>query len=172
MSHTELDWQTEKGFTTLYTLYAKKMYRVAYSYLHDRDNAQELVQKIFVNLWERRYVVQIQSSVEHYLLRAIKYAIFRFIEEQAKRTPCMQASIDTNDTLPGPTSPIDQLVFKETLQQIEDRIKTLPSKRRTIFQLSREDGLKNQEIASRLKVSTKTVEYHIKHSLLFLKKKF
>jgi len=170
MSHTEIDWQTEQGFTALYTVHAKKMYRIAYSYLQDTDNAQELVQKIFVRLWERRQEVEIHTSVENYLLRTVKYAIFRFIEEETKHTPCTtndQPELVSTNT----HTPIDQLIFKETFQQIEALINLLPTKRKSIFMLSREDGLKNHEIAARLRVSTKTVEYHIKHSLLFLKKK-
>jgi len=169
MWHNEIDWHTEKGFTALYSAHAKKMYRVAYSYLQDTDNAQEIVQKIFSNLWERRTQVHIEISLENYLLRATKYAIFRFIEE-SQRSPCNSDLQQIEEPHTSP-SPIDQLVFKETLQKIEDLVKSLPSKRRSIFLLSREDGLKNHEIASRLKVSTKTVEYHIKHSLLYLKKK-
>ncbi len=169
MRHQEIDWNTDGGFTEVYSLYAKKMYRLAYTYLQDTHHAQEIVQKIFLNLWERRDQLKIDVPIENYLIKATKYAVFRCIEKETKNQYC---SVESEVNQLQTDSLMDQIIFNESVRKVEKLVDALPAKRKNIFLLSREYGLKNKEIAAKLDISEKSVEYHIKHSLIFLKKKF
>jgi RNA polymerase sigma-70 factor, ECF subfamily len=116
--------------------------------------AEEIVQELFVRLWEKREDTHIETSVKNYLFRAVKNHCLNYIRHSKIKDEYFRiSSVGTNIF-----SEEDYDSQTELMQKIEESIASLPEKRREIFRLSRQEGLKYREIAAKLNVSIKTVE--------------
>jgi len=135
--------------------------------LEDEPAAEEIVQDFFVKLWEKRQTIQIESSVKSYFFRSVKNLCFnRFKHEQIKLKHAREviANAESNDY--G-----DHFLEVDLKKDIEESIAALPEKRREIFRLSREEGLKYREIAEKLNISIKTVEAQMGLAIKSLREK-
>jgi RNA polymerase sigma-70 factor (ECF subfamily) len=153
----------EVAFSEIYDRYWKKLYSLAVFKTNSKETAQEIVQELFVRLWERRNNVSI-SHLESYLFTALKYQIISHLRQVITQrslveTSASEASIHTEDFLTA-----------ETLQTaIETAVKQLPDKTQAVFRLSRFEEKSHKEIALALDLSEKSVEYHITQALKFLR---
>lgn len=155
-------------FENIYNLYWKKLYTICYHHLQDQDVAKDLVQDIFVSLWERQDELEINDSLEKYLVRAAKFKICEYIRKKVGR----DAKIESLTYLQGQDQPVlsHELVECEELQnKINMAIAQLPAHCKNVFVKSRFKGLKNKEIAETLQVTERTVEYHITKALAQLR---
>lgn len=148
-------------FKLIYRLYWQKLYNVAFYYLHDEQDAEDVVQDVFISLWSRKLHLEIRGHLENYLVRSTKYTAFFYLKIKSKRKAFV------NDL--SPTEMINNseeyVNYKSVLDQIHMIFETVSKKTREIFYLSRFDGLTYPEIADQLQVSVKTVEYHISLAL-------
>ena len=158
----------DKGaFNHLITIYYTPLCRSALKYMRSKEQAEEIVQDVFVSLWERRETVVVTSSLEAYLHTSVKYQSINALKKKLAR-PDIEAGFPehfhpaTNDTE-------DQLAGKELEQLVQEAIKALPTKCRIIFDLSRNAGLTYNEIATQLDISPKTVETQISIALARIK---
>ncbi|WP_372775762.1 RNA polymerase sigma-70 factor [Mangrovibacterium sp.] len=144
----------ELAFGELFHRYYAALCVFADQMLHDEQKTRELVQEVFVRLWEKRQQVQIHSSVKSYLFRAVKNESINWIKHQK----VAQKYID--QLVPDERSTqADQFVLEvDLLRKIEAGIEALPPKRKEIYKLSRQEGLSYREIAGQLGISVKTVE--------------
>ncbi len=149
----------EKAFETLFRLYYKMLCYFAQKIVKDADVAEEIVQDIFYNLWEKRNALVMNISVKSYLYKSaynnsLSYLRHKKIEENYENS--VKASIEATYYL--------QENYAETgeiMHIIDLTINKLPERSREIFQLHRNEGLKYQQIADKLNISVKTVEAHI-----------
>jgi len=154
------------SFTILYKQYWYKLFLIANRRLNDREISEELVQEIFVQLWEKRETLHIQS-LEKYLVRSMKYAVIDHIRSQIIKNNYIsyyKAFIDQEE------SDTENLVAVNDLATyLEKGLKILPDKSREVFRLSRMESWPVTKIASHLQLSEKGVEYHITKSLKTLR---
>lgn len=150
----------ESAFTEIYTRYSRKLLAIAFNYSRDPDLAEEIVQDIFLSLWERRSSLQIES-LEAYLATAVKFAIFRQIYTQKKRIELAK----THYKIETIVLDEDKIYAKFLDEYIQGIIETLPKKCRIVFQYSRNMHLNNKEIAEKMNISEKTVESHMTKAL-------
>lgn len=150
----------ESAFTEIYTRYSRKLLATAFNYSRDPDLAEEIVQDIFLSLWERRSSLQIES-LEAYLATAIKFAIFRQIYTQKKRIELAK----THYKIETIVLDEDKIYAKFLDEYIQGIVETLPKKCRIVFQYSRNMHLNNKEIAEKMNISEKTVESHMTKAL-------
>jgi RNA polymerase sigma-70 factor, ECF subfamily len=122
--------------------------------LSDRDESEEVVQHLFVSLWEKRDSVEIEGSEKSHLMRATHNACLNHIKHKKIKQLHAQHIIHTADE----AEHRDLLVEEEFRQNVNDHIQKLPTECRKIFLMSREQGLKYQQIADELNLSVKTVE--------------
>jgi len=144
------------AFETLYARHWEELYKTAFFLLKDGAACKDIVQTIFIWLWEHRKSLVIQS-LPAYLKAAVKFKIanhirdgrirYGFFEELAGFHPLAQAAGSE-----------EELEVKELAAIIRQAIDYLPGRCREIFRLSREEYLTNQEIARRMGLSVKTVE--------------
>ncbi len=141
----------EKLFHTYYghlCLYAARI-------LRNDDSAEEIVQVFFVNLWEKRDQLSIETSVNNYFFRSVKNLCLNNIQHNKTRLRYAQSILsDPSYNL----TEENNFVAIELAEKIEESIRSLPEKRQNIFRLSRQEGLKYREIAEKLNISIKTVE--------------
>jgi RNA polymerase sigma-70 factor (family 1) len=151
------------AFTALYNHYWHKLFSVAANKLGRIDEAEELVQDIFLDIWHRRDQLNITGELKAYLAVAVKY---RVINVLAKRNRAEKYKKDTHLTLQVADHNLeDWLSFKELKDRLASLVVDLPDKCRLVYKLSREEGYSRKEIAHALDISEKTVESHLTRAL-------
>lgn len=148
----------KQSFEILFRSYYAPLCLFAAKYIPNNDDCEEIVQGLFFKLWENRKALQITSSFKSYVFSSVKNQCFNYLKHQKiKNEHHAETMREYENSL---NSDFD---FPETdlLQKISESIEALPPRRREIFKLSREQGLKYQEIADQLGLSVKTVETHL-----------
>ena len=142
------------AFDALYMRYAPHVEAFAFCMLKNRSEAEDLAHDIFLKIWETRESIGRIKSLRSYLFRMTKNAVFDIFEHKSVQTRYEQ-----------------RLPHAEDLLMIIDRpVEQMPEQRQRVFRLSRYEGLSHQQIAQKLGVTPKTVEYHIRTALAELKK--
>ncbi len=160
----------EKALKEIYLRYWKEIYLAAMKKVRTRNIAEELVQNLFISLWNNRRTSKI-LQLKSYLYTAIRFQVINFIRSDMIREKyTLQSSmyVAREDN-----SGESILLTHELSQAIDSAIKSLPAKSRDIFRLNRIEHYTVNEIARDMQLSKKTVEYHITRSIktmrIFLK---
>ncbi len=144
----------KEAFEKLFRAYYGPLCIFSSRILEDEIAAEEIVQDFFVKLWEKRRTIQIETSAKNYFFRSVKNLCLNHIKhEQIKLQHARKVISDAESNNYG-----DQFLEIDLKKDIQESIASLPEKRREIFRLSREEGLKYREIAEKLNISIKTVE--------------
>lgn len=160
---------SDATFRILFDLYYDKLFCIAWQYVQDHFIADTLVGDLFYHLWESRASLEINSSLNSYLIRAIRNASLNYLQ---KNYVNREVNIHTVPQLfLSEDYPLGALLEKELDEQIRQEINRLPSETRRVFIMSRLEELKYTEIAERLGLSVNTVKYHIKQALSILREK-
>jgi RNA polymerase sigma-70 factor (ECF subfamily) len=158
----------EKAFEILFHKYYGHLCLFATKIINDDVAAEEIVQDFFVKLWEKKDHLFIETSVKNYVFRSVKNLCLNFI--QHNKTKLLYAQIVISEVENQFTD--DNNYPEPDLQvKIEESINSLPEKRREIFRLSRQEGLKYHEIANKLNISIKTVETQMSLAMKTLRDK-
>ena len=160
----------EKAFAALYGRYWDKIYVVACNRLGDPAQAEEIVQDIFVKLWDHRYTLKLKYTLSTYLSVAVKYRVINYLDHLYSLRN-KEARLPDSSLLIS-SSPEELLFEKELREQLEATVKRLPEKCQLVFRMSREHGMSNKEIAHELSLSERTVENHINRALKDVKGNF
>lgn len=133
----------------------------AMKYVNGEDMARELVQQVFVRLWEERRSLVIEKCARAFLYQCVKNACINFHRskhQQLHFTDDFSGLVLEDDVL-------ERMIATEELEQIYQAIEELPDRCRVIFKLSRLKQLRHSEIAKKLDISIKTVENQIGYAL-------
>ncbi len=122
------------------------------------EDAEEVVQDIFVSLWNRRKRIQLQTSLSSYLAVSIKYKIINTFSKYHHQQLYIDALLHTTGI---DDSTQEWLAFEELQEQIQKTIHELPEKCKLVYQLSRDHGFSQKQIADELQIAEKTVEAHL-----------
>ncbi len=140
----------------------------AQKFLHDPDMSKEIVQDMFVQLYEKRQSLTIETSLKSYLYQSVRNGCLNRIKQdkthQKHQEEIIKSSQDGADFS-------DHIEKTELEQQIYNIISSLPPKCRQIFLMSRQEDLSNYEISEKLNLSIRTVETQISNALKILRKK-
>lgn len=142
------------AFEQIFRHYYQPLCVYASRILLNDEEAEELVQDFFVKLWEKRGQIKIESSIKSYVFRSVKNLCLNKIKHEQIKLQHAKHVISESEQ----SDFSDQFVEVDLQKDIENSIAELPEKRRQIFLLSREEGLKYREIAERMNISVKTVE--------------
>lgn len=155
------------AFQLLFDQYSKKIFYFSLSYLNDKEEAEEIVQEVFLKVWKSRDKLDTKASFNSYLFTIAKNAILNTI----RKSKYEQAYLNYAKLHPGKDILLDEeLDFKELERAYKKAIEQLPAKRKEIFVLSREKHLTNAEIAKKLDISVKTVENQMTSALADIKR--
>lgn len=162
-----LQGSDQAAFTEIYNRYWDKLFAVAYHRLNNDLEAEETIQDIFLSLWQRRGKLLLTHTLATYLSVAVKYQIITRMARAKRERERLK-------TLPVPEqeateTTIEWLSEKELRRQLEASVLALPEKCRIVFQMSREEGKTNAEIARELDIAEKTVEGHMTKALHHLR---
>lgn len=157
----------EDAFTELYNRYWERLLFIAGVKLRDLAIAEELVQDIFFDLWQRRDRFELFGELNHYLAVCMKHKV---INVQAKRKRAQDYALFAASRLEQAGQDTEHwLRFEELKDQLSRLVAGLPERCRITYQLSREQGLSQKEIAHRLHVSEKAVEGNLSRALKALR---
>ncbi len=155
------------AFDKLFTKYGEQLFCFIYSMLKSSDDAKEIVQEVFVKVWEKRQTLNEDLSFKSFLFSiAYNDVISGFRKKASERKYLEHLSWDSNELAISPDLEVE---YKMLSEQIDEIVGTMPAKRRGVFMLSRFEGLSHAEISAKLNISPKTVENHISISLRTLR---
>jgi RNA polymerase sigma-70 factor (ECF subfamily) len=170
-SDTDLILALKEGnlnaFNQVFDRYAKRLYRFSMGYLKSAENAEEIVQEVFLKIWNNREELIVQKSFDSYLFTIAKNGILNTI----RKSKSEQAYLNYAKLYPRKNVLLDQeLDFKELEKAYLEAIAQLSPRRKEIFLLSREQSLSNAEIAKKMNISVKTVENQMTSALAEIRK--
>lgn len=156
-----------QAFSILFERYWERLTDYAYKRLQLREEAEEVVQELFINLYERRQELDIHTSLEAYLHTAVRNRVYsRFRTWMRQQKAFLVANLEDVDyALP----PADTAAYKDLETHMGKALQKLPEKCRAAFLLSREQGHSYKEIAQQLGISVNTLEKHIGKALRILR---
>lgn len=164
-----LSQNNESEFEQLFKTHFKSLYCYAYTIVKDEAASEEIVQNVFYKIWDKNKQPEIQSSVKAYLYKAVYHDSLNYLKHLKVRAQYKSRVMHQHKEEGQPAS--GKLMLKDLEEKLRDAMNSLPEQCRTIFQMSRFDGLKYQEIASQLGISIKTVENQMGKALKLLRVK-
>jgi RNA polymerase sigma-70 factor, ECF subfamily len=158
------------SFELLFRRLYPKLCAYAQKFLHDTNDSKEVVQELFFNIWRNRDRIDESQSLTSYLFISTKNRCLNILEARKNKSKhaellwylYVQESTENNNAF-------QQLVVNDVEKNLNIALEHLPKECKRIFELSRYEGLKYQEIAQRLNISIKTVETQMSRALTKLR---
>jgi RNA polymerase sigma-70 factor (family 1) len=164
---TRIRHGNKDAFRLLYTRYNKKIYFFSLRYLGNNVEAEELVQSVFINVWENRESLDASLPVKSYIYKAAVNYIYNYLKKKAIRTKFIESEIIRGENSSNLT--YEQVFFHDLEISINSIINSFPECQQKIFKLSRIEGLSHKEIAKKLDLSERTVENQVYRSLKIIR---
>jgi RNA polymerase sigma-70 factor, ECF subfamily len=155
------------SFEKLFRVNYASLCRYAVQFVRRPELAEEIVQDQFIYIWNNRTEIEIRTSIEAYLYKAVKNKSIDYLRSRYAKIKFEEAGNLGTDT--RWENPVDKLEASELKRLLRDAVQNLPEKCHTVFTMSRFGGMKNQEIANTLDISVKTVENQITIALKKIK---
>lgn len=157
----------KQALNDLYTLYSKRLYGFAYGYLKREEDSKDVVQEVFIKLWNSRQEIREESNLEALIFTVAKNTIISIFRKKiSEREYLEQLRLMVVRNSSDTENQVDYQLLEEKLQRL---IHALPEQRQRVYLLSKEKGYSNKTIAKELQISVKTVEDHITKARKFLK---
>jgi RNA polymerase sigma-70 factor (family 1) len=160
---------SREAFKLLYNRYNKKIYYFSLRYLGNIEETEELVQSVFISIWEHRKSLDESMAVKSYIYRSAVNYIYNYLKKKAIRTRYIESELQKDEVLSNQT--LDLVLFHDLEKSINLIVKELPPQQQKIFRLSRFEGLSHEKIAKQLDLSVRTVENQIHRALSIIKNK-
>jgi RNA polymerase sigma-70 factor (family 1) len=151
----------ESALCVIYKKYWEPLYLSAYQIIKNKEICEDIIQELFIKLWNNRQAIEITVSLKSYLYASIRYEVYRQIRTGAVRSDIYDDLLERIHT----PAVYGNIEYKELVAQITSIINKMPVKCREVYKLSREENLTHKQIAAQLNISTKTVENHLTKAL-------
>jgi RNA polymerase sigma-70 factor, Bacteroides expansion family 1 len=173
LSDTELvallNKSDQLAYTEIFERYKQLLYRHAFRILNDHEVVNDIIQELFLAIWQKRETLVIHSSLTAYLFQSVRNRIFDWIAHQRVESKYLQSIHDFAEKAGFITD--ETIRARELNRIIEKEIASLPPKMRTVFDLSRETDLTYKEIGEQLNISDKTVKQQVYNAVKILRLK-
>ena len=163
----------DAAYKYLYDQHYQILCHVAAQYVKDDFLAETIVGDVIFHLWEVRETIEINTSVRSYLMTCVRNRCIDYLKSQYHKREVAHSDTGLRDFpvlqyVKDDDYPLGKLLEKELENEIMNAINRLPDECRRVFNMSRFENRKYEEIAQELKISVNTVKYHIKHALALL----
>jgi RNA polymerase sigma-70 factor, ECF subfamily len=155
------------AFEMIFKTYYQPLCNYAYTFVQDKDEAEEIVQTTFLAVWEKKEVLEIRSTIRPYLYAMVRNACLNVIKHEKIKQ--QHATVELAMGESSVESVTRTVMANELERRIHQAMETLPEQCRLVFKLSRFEELKYQEIADQLEISIKTVENHMGKALKIMR---
>ena len=158
----------DSAYEQLFKEYYKPLAVFASTYVEDIETGKEIVQDLFVHLYEKRRALAINSSIKSYLFKSVRNRCLNHIKHQQ----VVKMHHDQMKPVVEESENLEDLIRETELEHMVSKVvDQLPPKCKRIFTMSRVSGLSNGEIAQELEISKRTVETQISNALKVLREK-
>jgi RNA polymerase sigma-70 factor (ECF subfamily) len=167
----ELIERLQKGdveaFDIVFSKYSGKLYKFGFKYLRSKTDSEELVQSVFMKVWEGHSKLRKELSFNSYLFTIAYNDICKLFRRRNYLQKFLSDTLAENPELSHRIE--DRIDFQSVLDRVKQIINIMPDRQKTIFIKSREEGKSSKEIASELGISTGTVDNYISEALRFIR---
>ena len=164
----------DQGFKHIFELFYPRIWYFVKEYIKDEHDAKDIMQNVFLMLWEKRNSLKADTNMNAYLFALAKSQCLnhlkhlKVVDKYSKTTQVEQQENFINYYAISKFNP-EQMDIESLELLVEKTIKNLPDQCRKAFEMSRYEGLKYKEIAQRMEISVKAVEAHISNALRILR---
>lgn len=156
------------AFNKLFSEYGKRLYHFSFGYLKSKEEAEGVVQEVFLKIWRNRKQLKPELSFKAYLFKIAYHHILELFEQINRRQAYRHKIIDDAVLFTDETN--ERLNYQILLEKVESLIQKLPPRQKAILLKRKKEGVPIKEIASQLGISPKTVENHLTEALKNIKK--
>ncbi len=169
---TRIQADDRYAFSELVNRYSEILFRFIQRRVSCSEDSEDILQEVFVSLWNQRHKITIEISLYPYLFKAAKYKIIDWtINQQKKVIHSEKLLVSFQEELISHTAE-DELLAKELAILIDTEINKMPATMKSAFSLSRKESMSIKDIASELAISEQTVKNNISLALGWLKLRF
>jgi RNA polymerase sigma-70 factor (ECF subfamily) len=155
------------AFDSLFEVYSPKLFGFALKYFRNEPEAEELVQEVFVKVWENRQALKSELSFKSYLFTIALNQIRKYFNKKATSLRYLESLQKEPEFTDQPAIQEDD--YESALKKINHIIDQMPPRRREIFLKSKMEGISSKEIAAELKISAGTVDNQVSEALRFIR---
>ena len=160
----------EKSLESVMSLYQKRLFNFALLYVHSEYVAEEIVNDVFIALWNKKEDLRDTDNILSYLLIITKNLCLNYLRKERLELVDIDSLTEEQIYQRGNMGVLEDevmnnLLYEDCTNKIYTILKKLPPKTREIFLMSRQDGKKNREIAAEMNLLEKSIEYHITKAL-------
>ena len=160
----------KNAYQELFERYASRIFQFSLSYLKSQADAEELVQDVFLKIWEKREILDQSKNIKSFIFKVAVNTIYDFIRHkniENAYNDFARANFETSSNNTWHT-----VIFDEMQENLQKLLAQLPEQQQKIFHLSKEECLTSEEIAIKLNLSKRTVENHLYRAVSFLRENF
>jgi len=155
------------AFEMFFKTYYQPLCNYAFSFIQDRDEAEEIVQSAFLSVWEKRETLDIRTSLRSYLYTMVRNTSLNVIKHEKIKQKYVGEALAVEDRSHENVS--QKVLSSELEEKIQLAMESLPEQCRLVFKMSRFEELKYSEIAEQLQISIKTVENQMGKALKIMR---
>jgi RNA polymerase sigma-70 factor (ECF subfamily) len=156
-----------RAYTEVYNRYSESLYAHVLKRLNDREEAKDVIQELYANIWANKEKIVIQGQLSSYLYKSVRNRVINILAHKEVATNYIDS---LEQEIPNYKEQTDYLIRQNQLAElIEKEINFLPSKMREVFTLSRKRYLTHREIADKLNISELTVKKQVTNALKILR---
>ena len=151
----------------LFRIHYKSLKMYAFRFLHNDDAAEDIVQDVFLEFWQKQHLIRFDKNVKSYLFKSVYNRSINYLNSMSHKSKTLIAPNELLENYLHQTQNTqeDNLINKEIHKEIGIAVNNLPPQCKKVFLLSRTYELKNKEIAEQLDISVKSVEKHISKAI-------
>jgi RNA polymerase sigma-70 factor (family 1) len=153
----------------LFDYYYPRLYNFSKAFLKLEEGIDDILQEVFVRIWENRRHIKQSYTFESYIFTITRNKLLNELRSRLNNQKTRDRIF--RSAVASEYLPFEAVEFDELAQKVELLIEELPARQKEIFKLSRIEGLSHKEIAEKLNITPKTVEYHITQAILCIKEK-
>lgn len=155
------------AINSIFLAYSKRLYNFAFAYLKTDVDSKDVVQDVFISLWNNRNNLREDTNLEAYLFTITRNSVISVFRKKISEKEYLKYLRE--NAIVHHSENDEQYDYDQLSGRIKELIDQLPPQRKLIFKLSKENGLSNKAIADELNISVKTVEDHMTKARRFLK---
>lgn len=159
----------EEAFSLLYRKYASKMYHVCRKMGLGHEDAEGVVQDVFITVWRTRTSLDDSLSFNAYLISIVRSMVIKYFKKRLRSSAYQQYITCTSSGLSNDTE--DYIIFTELDEWSSRMIERLPASQKQVFMMKNKENLSTEEIARKLNISKRTVENQVYRATKWLKEK-